>query len=300
MSLSLFNPFSDKSNRPTLEVMLGATMISFSGVYVKLAHVGPATSAFYRNLIGGIILSIIVLLKREQLWKDWRYFLLASLCGLFFALDMFLWHKSIHYVGPGLATLLANMQVFILAVVGVAVLRERLTFSLGLAIPLAMTGLYLIVGIQWKDLGGVYKVGVYCGILAAIFYAAFFLSLRKLQSMEGALSAKVNLVMVSWTSVLFLVFTVPAGGESYIIPDLQTLAALLAYGVSSQVLGWVLITKGLPGIRASLGGLLLLLQPSLSFVWDILFFNRATDIAGYAGLSITLAAIYLGSTSRSK
>ena len=36
----------------------------------------------------------------------------------------------------------------------------------------------------------------------------------------------------------------------------------------------VLITGGLSRVRASTVGLLLLLQPTLAFVWDVLFFDR--------------------------
>jgi drug/metabolite transporter (DMT)-like permease len=39
---------------------------------------------------------------------------------------------------------------------------------------------------------------------------------------------------------------------------------------------------------------MLLLQPSLAFVWDVLFFDRPTDIADVLGAAMALGAIYLG------
>ena len=39
--------------------------------------------------------------------------------GVFFSLDLWFWHRSIIYIGPGLSTLLANFQVFILMLVGI-------------------------------------------------------------------------------------------------------------------------------------------------------------------------------------
>jgi drug/metabolite transporter (DMT)-like permease len=70
-------------------------------------------------------------------------------------------------------------------------------------------------------------------------------------------------------------------------------------GIILLVIGWVLITKGLPKIKSSLTGLLLLLQPALAFVWDMLFFDRKTSIVGGIGAVFTLAAIYMGATSHS-
>ncbi|MFQ3334630.1 MAG: drug/metabolite transporter (DMT)-like permease, partial [Woeseiaceae bacterium] len=42
-------------------------------------------------------------------------------------------------------------------------------------------------------------------------------------------------------------------------------------------------------------GIVLLLQPSLSFIWDILFFNRSIVLIESLGVLMVLFAIYLGS-----
>ena len=78
-----------------LMVIIGAVMISFSGVYVKLAHVSPTVSGFYRMFFGGICLVLIVVLKKDKIWDGLGTFILSLLCGLFFALDLFVWHKSV-------------------------------------------------------------------------------------------------------------------------------------------------------------------------------------------------------------
>ena len=76
--------------------------------------------------------------------------------------------------------------------------------------------------------------------------------------------------------------------------------ALLALGGFSQVAGWLLITNALPKMRASLSGLILLLQPALAFVWDVLLFQRPTTALNWTGVGLALAAIYLGLTAGSK
>jgi len=47
-------------------VALGAPLISFSGVYVNLAHVTLTIAGFYRVLFGGFVLLFIVGLRREK------------------------------------------------------------------------------------------------------------------------------------------------------------------------------------------------------------------------------------------
>jgi len=39
-----------------IQLIAGATIISFSAVFVKLVHVGPTMAGFYRVLFGGLIL----------------------------------------------------------------------------------------------------------------------------------------------------------------------------------------------------------------------------------------------------
>ncbi|MBF0508867.1 MAG: DMT family transporter [Deltaproteobacteria bacterium] len=279
-----------------LQVMAGASMISFSAVFVKLAHVGPTTAGFYRVLFGGLGLAALVLIKGEPLWAGRRFFLTSALCGLMFALDLGFWHRSIHFIGPGLATLLSNFQVFFLAAFGILVFKEKLTWRLGLAIPLSMTGLYLVAGLNWHRLGKDYHWGVVFSLITAVCYAVYILVLRWSRAHVRRLPVEAGLAIISFTTAgilgLFSVLT----GESLAIPDGQTWAALIGYGLFGQVFGWVFISKGLPRTDSSQVGLFLLIQPTLAFIWDLLFFSRPTTAVEALGACLALGAIYLGVT----
>ena len=281
-----------------LQLSAGATMISFSAVFVKLAHVGPTMAGFYRTLFGGLMLSALLIIRRKPLFRGTRSTLLFLVCGLFFALDLTLWHRSIHYVGPGLATLLSNFQVFFLAVFGITALGEKFTWKLAFSIPLAMTGLYLLVGVNWNVLGATYKAGVLLGLGTALFYSVYILTLRKSQSGSPKGSSLSVIAVISLFTALIMGTEAWVQGESFFIPDLRSWMALLGYGLMGQVLGWVILSKGLPKVEASSAGLILLLQPTLSFVWDIVLFSRPVMPVEMIGAIIALAAIYLGTTVR--
>ena len=136
------------------------------------------------------------------------------------------------------------------------------------------------------------------GLLAAAVYTGLTLILRRSQTLPEKLSPVVNM---AWVSLLGSLATVPEvlwSGEAFLIPDVMTLGTLIAYGALCSGLGWSLITTGLPRIEASRAGLFLVLQPTLAFVWDILFFARPTTAWHVAGASMTLFAIYLGTTKK--
>jgi drug/metabolite transporter (DMT)-like permease len=281
----------------TLQMTAGALMLSFSAVFVKWAHVGPTTAGFYRMFFGALLLLGAVLVRKERLFHGSHHLKTVLFCGLLFALDITLWHRSIHFIGPGLATLMANFQVFFLALFGMTILKEKFNWKFFVAIPTAIFGLYLIVAPNWSVLGGGYRAGVVLALVAAISYAGYILVLRNFQS-KFTVSAFSTIGLIALITAFILALEAVAINESFVIPDLQSWFALLGYGLFSQVLGWVFISKGLPKIEASRAGLILLLQPTFAFVWDILFFNRATTWLELSGALMALFAIYMGVTAR--
>ena len=282
---------------PIFHVLCGAFLISFSGIFVKLAHVSPTASGFYRVGFGAVFLFLGVLLKCEFKMPHMRQLLLIACCGLTFALDLFYWHEAIMYIGPGLATLIGNFQVFLLAGIGIFFLGEKIKIRFIIAIPLAILGLSLIVGMSWENLPGNYKTGLCYALLTAFCYTSFLITLRKIQEERGQ-SFFLLLMLVSLATAIYLGLKMVYTGDSFAIPDTQSFFALIGLGLSSQTVGWILIATAMPKIPASLTGLTLLLQPTLSFVWDVLFFNRPTDLVNWIGVVITLIAIYMGVTGK--
>jgi drug/metabolite transporter (DMT)-like permease len=143
-----------------------------------------------------------------------------------------------------------------------------------------------------------YKIGVLLGLTTALMYASYLLIFRKLGSAASLDSSMPAVAVISIAATVFLgIYALPFG-ESFAIPDSTTLLVLLGYGVICQLGGWVVISMGIPLVEASRVGLILLLQPALAFVWDILIFGRSISPIEIGGAVIALAAIYLGGLSR--
>lgn len=278
-------------------LLCGAAAISFSPVFVAVAAVGPTMAGFYRCLFGGLVLGVVVAVRRERLWAGTRPLGLAVAAAVLFAVDIALWHRAIGYVGPGLATLLGNFQVFLLAAFGILLLKESADWRFLASVPLAVGGLFLLVGLEWSDFDRDYRFGIFVGLSVAVAYAGYTLVLRRSQSIAHRLPPAANLMTVSFVVAAIMGPLGLAEGESFEIPDGRSWAAMVAYGVLCQALGWVLISKGLARVAASRAGLILLLQPALAFTWDVILFRRPTSAHDTIGVALTLAAIYLGTTA---
>jgi len=274
-------------------LVFGAIIISFSSVMVRLAGVPPDVAGFYRLFVGG--LGMLALLwhmgKLGSFTRHiWKWSLLAA---LFFGADISCWHRSINLVGPGLSTMLANFQVVILAAVSVIFLKEKLTWSFFTAIGLALAGLYLMVGVSWEAFTPEYQLGVVFGLLAAVMYALYLLSLRfaLTRSEADPLAMACGVALLTG---LGLGGVAVAQGESFAIPGVLSLVALAVLALGCHAGGWFLITRSMQQVRTSLVGLILLLQPTLSMVWDILFFGKPVNGVELTGVALALVGIYMG------
>lgn len=279
-----------------LRMACGAALISTTSIFVRWAHVPPTVSAFYRMFFGGVMLAALLAMRRRLRGFAAVDVLWLLVPALAFCVDLMLWHRSIRDIGPGLATLVANFQVFIMAVVGVLFYRERLHVRFVFGVALALVGLWLLVGVGWSSFTPQFRLGVYFGLLTGVAYAVYLLSLRMAQLRRSGLDPMRALCLNSLLAAAMLAVAVFAEGDSFAIPDAQSWAALVGLGLFGQVLGWVLIAQAMPQLPASLVGLLLLLQPALSFVLDVLLFGRPTSAEDWIGLALSLLGIFIGST----
>ncbi|WP_395377415.1 DMT family transporter [Marinicella sp. W31] len=284
----------------TITMLIAAVLISTSAVWVKVADMAPTVSAFYRMFIAGATLFLLCYFQKLKLWVDWRYLFKLFLVGFFFAIDLFFWHRSILYVGPGLATVLGNFQVFFMTLFGFIWLKESIGWLFFLGLGLTFSGLFLLVGINWSELSPQYHLGVLYGILTAVAYTAFMLMMRHVQASNNNLDARANLGIASLLCAAILLLQVQFEGNALTIPDLQSAGALLILGLLCQVIGWLMITRSMPLLPTSIVGVLLLLQPALSMLWDVLFFDRSMTSNDLIGLALVLIGIYLAMYKRKK
>ncbi len=285
---------------PQLRLFAGAVLISFSPVWVRLVNVSPTTSGFYRVAIGGVALVLFLAATGTRLELSKRSWQILTASAVLFALDLWFYHRSIDYIGPGLATLLSNFQVFFMMLAGLILLQQRPRLVQLFAVPLALFGLGLIVGFDWSGLPGDYRLGVVFGLITALMYAGYMLTMRAARRDSSDPLPTREVAVISVGSALLLGLSAMIEGESLAIPSYVDAVWLLSYGLLSQCLGLLLIASSLLKVTTTEAGLALLLQPALSFTWDVVFFGRPMTVVELSGALIALFAIYLGSRSTSK
>lgn len=275
-------------------IFAGAFCISFAAFFVKGASIDSSAVAFYRLFFGMIALFALAVVQKVRLLPSRPVLLLLAMAGLFFAGDLVLWHKSILLIGPGIATILANFEVILLAIYGVLFLREKMSVPQKFSIPLALLGLAMLLGLHESVIPDGIIFGTGIGIGSAVFYAAYILTLRRSQMVETKISPVASIAWVSLIACVVVGVFCLGNNVSLAIPDMKTLGILAALGVFCQSLGWVLLSRGLPLLPPFRAGLIMLTQPALAFVWDIIFAGTAVGVVNVLGAIVAIAAIGMG------
>ncbi|MBE1160479.1 DMT family transporter [Dyella acidiphila] len=277
-----------------VQMVAGAMLLSSTSLLVVYAHTPPTVSAFYRMLFGGGMLLVWVALRGR-----WQPFTLrdvgwALLPAAGLALDLIQWHRSILWIGPGMATLLTNFQVFLMVLAGFVFYRERFGRWFVPGMLLAMVGLWLLVGAHWSVFDARHRQGVWLGLGSGVAYTVYLLSFRQALKTHTRLLPAQFLGLMSLLCASMLWLWGMGEGDSFALRDAESWSALLALGFFGQVLAWLLVVQAMPRLPASLVGLLLLLQPALAFVLDVILLGRPTTPSDWIGLALALAGILCG------
>ena len=278
---------------PVRAALVGVAAIAFSGILYRLAEVSPSTGAFFRCAYALPALWIFVRIEESKLGPRPRNSRrMAWFAGVFFAADLLLWHHSIEAVGAGLATVLGNTQVVLVGLLAWALFHERPPGRALAAIPVALVGIVLISGVlEDGAYGDDPALGVLYGVLTGLAYSGFLLALRHGAGERQRVAGPLFDATLA-TTVIVLPFGLLTG-DLDLVPDLEAQVWLLVLALSSQVVGWLLITVSLPRLPVVGTSLLLTLQPVASVVLAALILDENPSPINLLGAAAILAGLLI-------
>jgi drug/metabolite transporter (DMT)-like permease len=158
------------------------------------------------------------------------------------------------------------------------------------ALPIVLLGVVLISGIVGTGAyGSAPVVGVVLGLLTATCYAGYLLIIR----LGGRdLRRPAGPVAVATASTALC-----AAGAGFVIGDLdltpgpQSLFWLAMLGITSQFLGYLLISLSLPRLPAVVTSIILLAQPVVTVGLSMVLLREAPSPAQLAGVGLVIGGI---------
>jgi drug/metabolite transporter (DMT)-like permease len=289
------------SERPALAAVFGALAIAFTAILVAKASVAPAAAALWRCAYALPVLGALA-------WWESRRFgsrtfaerRLAGLAGAVFAVNMIIWHYAIRDIGAGLSTVLGNIQVVVVPFLAWAILRERVPRSIALALPLVCVGVLFVSGaLEDGAYGANPPRGVAFAAGAGLLYATFLL-VQRAGSMDLRRPGGVLFDMTLVATVTALIVSVALGAED-LAPAWPSAGWLILLALTSQVLGWYLITVSLPRLPAAMTSMLLTIQPIGSVILGAVLLSEEPTVLQLTGCALIVSGLLLvGTQERSR
>jgi drug/metabolite transporter (DMT)-like permease len=286
-------PSGLQDRQPLLFAAAGAMVIAFSAILVRLAEVSPVTAAVFRCAYALPLLGLLAWLERRRYGpRPERERRIALAAGFFFAVDLVSWHYSIGEVGAGLATVIANVQVVLVGVLAWVFLDERPELRTALAVPVVLFGVVLISGVVGSGAYGDDPVlGTAYALITALTYAVFILLLRRAGA--DARRPAGPLFDATASATVFCVIAGVAIGDFDPVPGAESQAWLITLALSSQVVGWLLISVSLPRLPALLTAITLTLQPVGSVLLGVVLLSEAPSALQLTGVAVVIGGIVL-------
>jgi len=275
-------------------LLAGATFIGFSGIFVRLADVGPAAAGFWRMLFALPVLAAWTALEqRKPAGGKVRSgaFAAVALAGLTFGIDVTLFNAALEHTTIANASLLGNLAPVGVVLGGWLLLGERPSRRILGALMLAIAGALLLVLPKFTGAAQVSGnlLGDSLAIGAAMSYASYILAVRRARDRADA--GYVSLVS-SAVCAAFCLAVALALGEAIIPASLQGWLAVIALGLVSHALGQGLITLSLGSYGASAASLVMVWPALVSVLaaWA-LFGEQPTPVQAFGGVAILAAVL---------
>jgi drug/metabolite transporter (DMT)-like permease len=271
--------------------LLGAMCIAFSGILYRYSDVSPSTASVFRCLFGLPLLAVFALLEQRRFGPlPAPTMRLAAIAGIFFAGDLTFWHHAIEAVGAGLATVLGNLQVLVVGFVAWAAFGERPSRSILVALPIVLVGVVLISGaIGTGAYGEAPALGVVLGLLTALCYSAYLLVIRKGGQDLRRPAGPVAIATASTAVTAAIAGLVVRDFDP--VPAAASLVWLAILGVTSQSLGYLMISLSLPRLPAVLTSIILLSQPVATVILSMILLSEAPSPVQLAGVGLVVGGI---------
>ncbi len=278
-------------------VLWGTVGVSTQALY-HIAATNPLSVGFFRMAIATPVLMLTsrLLLGRRVFQIAWRDLGGMVLVGLMLALYQACYFASIVYVGVAIATLVTlSVAPIMVALLSVAITRERPTGAVAFALVCALIGVVCLVGLP-SSAGqrGATGIGVLLALGSALGYAIVTLAARVLAGRYHAL--QINAIAFGTGALVLLPVALLSG--FVVTYPMRGWLLLIYLGVVPTALAYVLFLTGMRSTPATVASITTLLEPLTATVLAWILFGERLTTLGIVGAFLLLGALVVLSLSQ--
>ncbi len=268
-----------------LWVAAAALMWSTGGVFARWPGFDTwpevergALLAFWRALFAGLVLLPTV---RRPRFKGLLVPLVIS-----FAVMNIAYLTAMILTTPANAIWLQNAAPWWVFLISVVFFRDPVVRRDLVPLVFGMLGVGTILAFEFGNASGESLVGIGCGVLSGVFYAAVIVLMGKLSKENPAWLVVVNHAV---TAAILLPVVIYLGRW----PSIEQLAVLAAFGTVQMAVPYVFFIRGLRSISAQEAVAIALIEPVLMPIWAFLVWGIKASWWTFIGAGLILAGLLL-------
>lgn len=271
-------------------LLMGATAMGISPVFVRFAEVGPFASAFWRVGLSLPILYIWAYIETKRSGRsiNWKFDKPLILVGLFFAGDLFFWHLAILNTTIANATLMATLAPVWVVLFSKAFIGEEVSLKTYYGLGFCLVGAGLLIGSSYQ-VAPERIVGDIYGFITSIFFGLYFLALRVAR--RNRKGGEVVFLTTIVTSALLLITAIVSANK--MLPDtINGALSLLALGTVSHAGGQGLLAVALGSLSAAFSSLVIFVEAIVAAIFGWAIFEEKLGPLELLGGSLILFGVW--------
>ena len=259
------------------------------GLFVLKSGLGSIEIAFFRCLIGAIILAPYCWYKGFFSTKALtvKIILPILLGGIFVVLNWILLFESFNLSSITIGNVSYYMQPVFLVILGKIFFREDISLIKWIFISLTLCGVLMTMDFSSEDLhaNNTQILGVGCALLAGFFYSVATIIAKKVTKTTPTMMTLLQLMV--GTLVLIPFISLNTAHSTW-----MTAYYIVILGLVHTVAAFILYYQSVKKLPTTSIAVISYVDPIVAIFTDVLFFNRELHLTQVLGIGVTLLSSY--------
>lgn len=274
-----------------IQLHIGVLLAGFTGVFGRLITLNEGMLVWYRMILSGILLLIILKVSGKLQKISIKEFLRIASVGILLGLHWLFFYGSIKYSNISIGVVCYSLTGFFTAILAPLLNRKKFALSEIFLSTLTLCGVALIFSFDAK-----YRTGILLGVISSLLVAFYSIAAERLaHQFESETITTYQMVGGSIGMTLLLPFYLHFFPVISLLPDFTDFIYLLLLALFCTVLLYILVTSTLKVISAFTVNLSFNLEPVYSIILAALIFHENKELNGtfYVGLALIILSVTL-------
>ena len=274
-----------------IQLHIAILLAGFTGVFGKLITLNEGLLVWYRMIISGILLLLILGASNRLKAVSVKDFRQIAFVGFLLGIHWIFFYGSIKYSNISVGVVCFSLNGFFTAVLAPFINKKKIDFSEILLSCLTLLGIVLIFSFDSK-----YRLGISLGIISSLLAALYTIANERLAHKYKSETITVYQMTGGAMAIgLLIPVYLHFFPVATLIPSMSDFAYLVLLALFCTVLLYLLLTQALKKISAFTVNLSFNLEPVYTIALAIFFYkeNRELSMPFYIGLALIVLSVVL-------